>query len=170
MLRKERWDNIHIIISRVFLHLGGPKKNFLPFVFFLLDNDSDTEIKGKVNFFPHTTTLKQLTHTHACLPFIERFTNIGKKYEIIKILDVWYWFLLIFHYESKRGREGSRWAKSSGGIFPIFFASAYIFLLPYKNRGERQWSEKYFNFSLFVTWTHNGKHITSMREERKKNS
>lgn len=68
-----------------------------------------------------------LARTYTHVVSIERFTNIGKKYEIIKILDVWYWFLLIFHYETEKERE-SGVGEPMGWNVSSFFASAYIFL------------------------------------------
>lgn len=86
-----------------------------------------------------------LARTYTHVVSIERFTNIGKKYEIIKILDVWYWFLLIFHYETEK-REGKWCGRADGAECFQFFASAYIFpsfFLRYKN-WEGRWSGKIF--------------------------
>lgn len=118
------------------------------------DNDSYTEIGGKGEFSCVPTLSKANTHSHtqAGMLFIERFTNIGKKYEIIKILDVWYWFLLIFHYEVGRRRSERR-----GWNFSVsfFFASAYIFrfdsaFFPVWNNPAGGWSERCFNCFFFL--------------------
>lgn len=73
--RKMRQHSHHNFKSSPFKKRSGLEKCFSR-----LDNDSDTEIKGKA-------TLKHSAHTHTHIS-AERFTNIGKKYEIIKILDV----------------------------------------------------------------------------------
>lgn len=120
--------------------------------------------KRKSGFLSCVRPSPRYTHTS----LIERFTNIGKKYEIIKILDVWYWFLLIFHYEGPWVGWGvCGWAK----ILPFFFASAYISRLLYANGnpGRRtrlvEWDER-FNFSAVRNMKHTMANISTM-EKRK---
>lgn len=137
--------------------------NFPLFLSFLLDNDSDTEIKGKANF-PYATLKHSLTHTLASA-FHRALLKYWKKIWNNKNIRC---LILISSYFSLRSEsgEGRRWAKTDGvEFFHFFFASAYIFLLPHTKAGVGRWSG-IFQLSLFVT--HNGKHITSMRGERKK--
>ena len=154
----------------------GPRRNIFSFSFFSWQWFWHWNKRKKQNFLLCRPSNTLRTYTHVV--FIERFTNIGKKYEIIKILDVWYWFLLIFHYETakRRVREWVRkkatgYGWTDGVEFFHFFSPVRTFFVfaIYKNWEGRRGMRRYFNFfSLFVTWTHNGKHITSMRGSKRK--
>lgn len=95
---------------------------------FFTDNDSDTEINEKRRR-SFSCVRTSTTHTH-CPVAHRALHKYWKKYEIIKILDGWYWFLLIFHYKEQEG-EAAWWNVSS--FLPVRTFFSYV-----KSREKRR--------------------------------
>lgn len=112
--------HIHIIIllSRVFCFSSFSPKKFFRLLFLTMIL---------------TELIHKDKHTHTHVDVYRELLKYWKKYEIIKILDVWYWFLLIFHYEA------GVWVK-----FSVFCQCVFFFFL-LQGMGQKM-REKYFNF------------------------